>query len=319
MRAWLEIIVCIFLTVNVWAQQQTQSSHHVFNKYYLNPAYGGLERSLSAFAGYRDQYSAFPGNPRVFLCNADMPIYRLNGAAGFSLMSHTTGLFKQTQVKTSYNYVQGTQFGFVSIGVRAGLEFMQVDGSGITTPDGDYEGVIQHNDPTLANSVYSGIGPVWEVGAYFFNNTFEAGLTIAHIPSHQNNLGPGRFSKSALGTAFGLHKYPVSETITLFSSCLLQWDPAAIQSDVSVLLKIEDKLTAGLGFRGYGPLSGDALIVYLGTNIGQKYNLMYSYDLGVSALRSSHQGSHEITVSYNLQTLIGLGLPPKIIYNPRDL
>ena len=51
----------------------------------------------------------------------------------------------------------------------------------------------------------------------------------------------------------------------------------------------------------------------------EHYTLSYAYDIGLSALRGSHEGTHEILLNYNLNKLIGAGLPPKIIYNPRFL
>lgn len=304
----------------LWGQQWPLHTQYMLNKYRDNPAYGGMERSLSVFSSYRDQYSTLNGNPRTFYLGADMPFYIWNGAAGFVISNQSAGVMNSTDLKVSYNYVMGTPIGFLSFGGRAGVNILNVNSQGITTPGGNYEGGFDHNDPNLDNNNFNGIGPTWELGAFFYNNEIEAGLTIYDIPDHGFSLGShGKFVKSFSASLFFQYKYRLNESITLSPSTMIRADKAAFQTDVGLNAKFSNNLLAGLNFRGYGPTSVDALSLILGTNIGDKYFLTYSYDLGLGGLSSYHQGSHEVMLSYNLQKLIGLGLPPPIIYNPRDL
>lgn len=100
---------------------------------------------------------------------------------------------------------------------------------------------------------------------------------------------------------------------------MVRADAAVVQTDIGCVGYYRDEIIGGLNFRGFSPGSIDALGIIVGTGIGKNYRLIYSYDIGLSGLRKYHQGSHEITLSYNLKKLIGMGLPPRIIYNPRDL
>ena len=135
---WLFIIFCVCISdIGINAQQRPQFSQYMLNKYYENPAYGGLERSLSVFTSYRDQYSSFPGNPRTFYLGADLPFYLWNGAIGFSLYNQSSGHLNNTNFRFSYNYVMGLESGFLSFGGRLGLDYLNFDGRKIITPDGD--------------------------------------------------------------------------------------------------------------------------------------------------------------------------------------
>jgi hypothetical protein len=116
-----------------------------------------------------------------------------------------------------------------------------------------------------------------------------------------------------------MYKYTFSEDIRLASSLMIRWDRASVQSELGFLAHYQENLIMGLNLRGYNSRSLDALSFILGTQMGEKYRLIYSYDLGLSSLSSVHDGSHEVTLTYNLRKMIGSGLPPKIIYNPRDL
>lgn len=313
------LILCVFNIGLVLGQQRPQFSQYMLNKYYENPAYGGLERSLCIFTSYRNQYSEFPGGPSTFYIGADMPFYIWNGAIGFSVYNQKSGVFNNTNLKLSYNYVMNSAFGFFSFGGRLGIDRLDVNGGGIITPDGTYEGVFSHNDPTLDVVPFGGMGLSWEMGAYFYGNELEAGILLSELPTHKFAIGDGNYNRAFSGSAFIQYKYSLSDEIRILPSALIKADQAVLQAEIGVLAKFKDNLVTGLNFRGYNQTSIDAFSVIIGTNLGKKYFVSYSYDFSLSKIKEYSQGSHEIMLSYNLQKLIGIGLPPKIIYNPRDL
>jgi len=301
------------------AQQKPQFSQYMLNKFNDNPAYGGLERSLSIYTSYRDQYSAFTGNPRTFYLGADMPFYIWNGAIGFTLYNQKAGVFSNTNFKLSYNYVMNTSMGFLSFGGRVGIDMLSIDGSSIITPEGTYNGGFDHNDPILGNTRYNGIGLSWETGVYFYGKYLETGLVFSELPTHGYSIGNGTYSRAFSGSFFAQYKYAWDDALKFFPSFMIKSDLGVVQTDVGIIAKYYDNLLVGVNYRGYNKQSNDAFSVIVGTNLGKKYFVSYSYDFGLSQLKSVHEGSHEIMLSYNLQKLIGIGLPPKIIYNPRDL
>lgn len=311
-------LLCIFYLSAV-SQQLPQYTQYMINKYGQNPAYGGLERSLSVFTSFRDQNDAFPGNPQTFYAGTDMPFYLWNGALGFTFYNQKTGAFSNTDLKFSYNYVTGTRAGFLSFGARVGVNFLSVNGSSILTPDGNYEGVINHNDPVLDPAAFNGLGLSWEAGAYFMGSRIEGGLVVHDLPTHSYRVGDASYSKAFSVSLFGQYKTTILDDIKLYPSMMVRADAAVVQTDIGCVGYYRDEIIGGLNFRGFSPVSIDALGIIVGTGIGKNYRLIYSYDIGLSGLRKYHQGSHEITLSYNLKKLIGMGLPPRIIYNPRDL
>lgn len=317
--ALIRIFIFCLLGLSATSQQLPQFTHYMINKFGQNPAYGGLERSLSAYASFRQQNDGFPGSPQTFYLGADMPFYLWNGAIGFTFYNQKAGVFNNTDLKLSYNYVTGTQVGFLSFGARLGLNFLSVNGSGIVTPDGNYEGVINHNDPVLDPATFSGAGLSWEAGVYFMGSRLEGGLVVHDLPDHGYTVGDAVYQKAFSVSLFGQYKTTILDDFKIYPSVMVRADAAVIQTDVGCVGYYRDEIMAGLSLRGYSPRSVDALGIIVGTGIGKNYRLIYSYDIGLSGLRKFHQGSHEITLSYNLKKLIGLGLPPRIIYNPRDL
>lgn len=312
------IALIIFFSGTVYSQQKPLFSQYYLNKYYENPAYGGLGRSLQADLVFRDAYSGFPGNPVSFYAGVHLPWYKASGGAGAQLIRFQSGVFQSIQMTASYNYVTKVALGFLSFGARAGFHYMDYNGEQIITPEGNYVGGIFHNDPILAASPFRGLGAVWEIGIFLRNARWEAGVTVYDIPRHTNALGDAVYTKSSGLSAYG--EYSIAyESYLLIPNIMIRSDFKEVQTDIGLFVKTRDNFFGGLGFRGYNSKSFDALIFTIGTNIGTHYKVSYAYDLGLSDWRNFQDGSHEIMLSYNLNKAIGVGLPPKIIYNPRHL
>jgi type IX secretion system PorP/SprF family membrane protein len=319
MHKYILLLGCLSLTLVCWSQQRSQYSLFMLNKYGENAAYGGMERSLNIVTSYRDQYSTLIGNPRSFYINCDIPFYLLNGGVGFSFQNSKSGIIDLSHAKASYNRVWGTSIGFLSVGIRVGTEFLTLSGEKIITPEGTYESSINHNDPYLDAIATSGVGLSWEVASYFYNNNYEIGINLYNIPKHSFSAGNGSFELQPGFSIIGQYKTILTESIVIKPSIMIKVSPAVMQTDIAALVEWNKQTFAGLGLRGYSNTSLDAIQIFFGSNINDRCKLAYGYDFGISALKSAHQGSHEFTVIYNLQKLIGLGLPPKITYNPRHL
>jgi len=309
----------MFLTTVVFGQQKPQFSQFMFNKYFDNPAYGGLERSLAVDAIYRDQYSELLGHPSTIFVAANMPLYIWNGAVGATLLNQKAGVLSSSQVTTSYNYVIGTSMGFLSFGGRAGINYTYINSNAIRTPDGSYEGLLNHNDPILDNDNFTGIGLLWEVGAYFMGKQLEAGLTVSDFPQHSHSIGSASYNRITSVSFFSQYKVYINEQLNIIPAMLIKTDFNELQIDYGGIFDFKNSFFCGITGRGFSKKSIDAIGLIIGTNIGSKYKISYGYDIGLSALKSAHQGTHEIMLRYNLNKLIGIGLPPKIIYNPRHL
>lgn len=308
-----------FLTTGLLrAQQRPLWSQHFYNKYYDNPAYGGMARSLEVNLLYRDQYSGLAAGPSTVYAGFHLPLYRWGGGGGFQLHRQEAGLLQVLQASFSYNHVRRINPGFLSFGGRFGLHHAGFNGEKITTPDGNYEGGIQHNDPVLASAPFSGTGVYWEAGVYFLNPVWEAGVSFYNLPSHAQQVGPATYTKTSGLQVSGQYRWQVLN-YSLIPNLMFRTDFREYQAETGIILEGVDNFYGGLSIRGYNSFSLDAVVFIIGTNIGKNYKVSYSYDLGISDLRNVHDGTHEILLSYNLNKAIGVGLPPKIIHNPRHL
>lgn len=310
----------LLLASDLIGQQTAQFSQQLFNKYQFNAAYAGFDRSLSITGSTRSQWASFDGAPTTQNINAHLPFYIWNGGIGISLENDKIGEFSSTSVSLSYNYVYESPIGLFSAGVRLGVLQNRLNASRLTTPNGFYEGdIIEHNDGVLSNQDITGSAPIWSFAGYYINDLFETGISINDLPTHVTAIGDINLSRGTVVNWFAEASVPVTYDIEVIPSVFLKTDFVQTQIEVAGVANYRDQYFGGLGFRGYSANSVDAVVFYAGLRFNRKYKLTYSYDLGINGLQRFHEGSHEFVLNYNLQKIIGLGLPPKVIYNPRFL
>lgn len=302
------------------AQQPMQFSQYMLNKYQMNPAYAGFDFSLNITGVYRSQWNEFATAPVSQNINAHVPMYIMNGAIGINVANEQIGYYNNTLGTVSYNYVLESAIGLFSGGLKAGIMQSTLNGSGLRSPEGNYEGVtFSHNDPFLSEINQSGIGALFGAGVYYIGNYFESGISFSQFPSQNILINPTKVELVPRMNIYVESDIFINESLSISPSILVKTDFVEIQTDISVLAKLSGNIFGGVGLRGYNSRSLDAAILIAGWRFNEHYTLSYAYDIGLSALRSSHEGTHEILLIYNLNKLIGAGLPPKIIYNPRFL
>ena len=318
MRSLWTIPLLLFLittTSRLESQQSAQWSQFMLHPYSINPAYAGLDRSLSVTAGIRSQWSQFGDAPITQIVQAHLPLYVVGGAAGIALANDQLGLYKRTSVTMSYNYVLDSPLGLISTGLRLGGQQVRLNTGVIRTPDGNYaDNILDHNDPRLSEQALNGIAPIWGLGIFLAQDVLEIGLSIDNFSSSE--AGASTFNEHLLFSMYGSYQLSLTDILAIEPTLLLKTDGAQTQTDIGVLGHYNQFL-AGITLRGYNSNSLDAIGVIAGIRVNNHVRVSYSFDLGISDLRSFHDGTHEFIFNYNLNKPIRTGELPRIIYNPR--
>lgn len=300
------------------AQMFPQHSLWMVDKYQSNPAFGGLERSLSVNFNYRSQWNRIPGSPKTLYLNAHMPVYLLDGGVGTMVMSDKTGLLSTNVFKLSYNRVMAVERNIFSFGAAVGIESTRLDGPGAITPDGIYTGsIFSHEDLLLSEQADLGISPTYSLGIAAVTPFFQAGLAIHDLAFPAGKAGELIVRDDAVINLFASKNFSISDFL-LISHLQFKSNLRNIQTDIGFLVK-NGNIFGGINLRGYNRRSIDGISFIAGIKLNESYRLSYSYDLGLSTIGQFSSGSHEININFNLNRLIGIGLLPEIIYNPRNL
>jgi len=141
----LLLLLFISLALNAKAQQTTQYSLYMLNPSLFNPAYAGMEESLSLTGVFRQQWAGLEGAPSQQALTAHLPIYVLSSGIGLSFESDEIGARRYSNFSLQYNYQLQMGSGVLSIGANADLTQINWDGTQLLSPDGIYtNGQINH-------------------------------------------------------------------------------------------------------------------------------------------------------------------------------
>ena len=303
------------------SKQLGQSSLYFADKYLQNPAYAGFDRSLSLLAGYRTQWLGLERNPVSQIISAHMPVYALNGGVGINLVNEFLGAEKTLRLSMSYNYVINNDLGTWSAGMRLGMVQKSLDGALLRTPFGIYEGnQINHQDPILPEQLVSGTNWFSSLGVFYQAEVFQGGVSLEYLNSprvHFNGVEGGSVKMLPTMVLFGEYGFPLADLLEVYPSMLFKSDFRQWQVDLAAQAVYQDRYLVGLGWRGLTAHTLDALVFHVGLYVNEHLKIVYAYDVPLSSLGVNSTGSHELVLHYNLNKIIGLGLPPRIIYSPR--
>ena len=315
------LILCIGLSVQ--SQQSGQYSMYMLNKYQNNSAYAGLDNSLSVTGVFRSQWVGLNGNPVMQNINAHMPVYFIRGGVGLNVDNIEFGAEQNTSMTLSYAYHKLLgNIGILSIGAGGGFYQKTLDGSILRTPEGDYDenNPINHNDLILSEGRETGIVPIFNAGIFFQTEKFEIGASAINLVEPEVNLNTNvNFQLNRHYFLTMAYNWDINNSFSLQPSIMVKSDLVETQLEISTIIKYNDNIFGGLAFRGYSENTIDATAFLVGFKLSEKITLAYSYDLTLSSYNSVSNGSHEILINYNLNKIIGAGVPPRIIHNPRFL
>ncbi|MEM6725276.1 MAG: PorP/SprF family type IX secretion system membrane protein, partial [Bacteroidota bacterium] len=274
------VLMSLFIVTAVSGQQAAQYSLYSFNPYHFNPAYGGMDGSLSATGVFRKQWTGLIGSPTTQGLNVHMPFYFLNGGVGLSIENDILGAERNTQVTASYNYIQSIgRESVLSLGFAGGFVQKALDGALLRAPDGVYEGpTINHNDPILSEGLQSGIAPVLNAGIFFRSPTIEAGVSGSHllessVQFSDNAVTEITFNRNLYFT-FAYNIY-VGEKLQVKPSVFVKTDFVQTQIDFSGILTYNGNIIFGSSLRGYNERSLDAVVLIAGMQVTDNISLAY--------------------------------------------
>lgn len=321
MKYWFTLLIASLITTLSIAQQPAQYSLYMLNPLGWNPAYAGMENSLSITGVFRKQWTGLEGSPTTQNISAHMPLYIARGGIGINVENDEFGAERWTAGTISYNFQKELGSSILAIGASAGMIQRELDGSKIRTPDGEYiePGNPNHNDPILPLNAETASVPTFGAGIYFINERLEAGFSVRNIAEGQAEFSTLTLSlKRNFNFNIGAH-FDIGRMLSVHPYALLRSDLTQTQVDFSVILRYNDNIFGGASFRGYNSNSTDAVAILAGFKLSEKLTLAYAYDLTLSDLNTVSNGSHEISLNFNLNKRIGEGKLPPIIYNPRSL
>jgi len=258
----------------------------------INPAYAGSRGSTQIFGIARKQWVGLEGAPKSAAVSINSPISFLNVGLGFTLETDVLGPEENNDLGVDLSYkIKLAKKVFLNFGLKAGLSHQKVD---LTNSR-----VVDQYDPLL-QEINNDLLPNFGVGTYLYGDKFFAGFSIPRLLQTEVKSGGvmnARLDRNKLHY-FVMAGYlmKVNPFLKIKPSMLIKATQGSRLSwDISAMAIFMDKFWLGGSYR-----NEDALAAIVQVNINNQLRVGYAYDIAISNLSSRTNGSHEVSVSYDI-------------------
>lgn len=299
------IVIFLFCSSFIMAQQTPLVSHYMFNGLVLNPAYAGSKEFVSTTMMYRKQWVGFEGAPVTYSGSVHGLLPKKKLGMGAFIQKDNIGKTNQTDVyvSTAYHLPLG-DVSKLSIGLQLGATNFSSNVVELTYWD--------PGDKIFDYNTFTTFLPNAGFGAYFYRPLFYAGLSVPYLvnykPSENNEEETTQIHH--LGRRMYLTVGGVIETegdVKIKPSLLIKKEGAtAMQYDLNVNVLFNEIFWVGASYR-----SNEAVVALFEYQINRKFRVGYSYDITMGGISNYNSGSHELMLGYDF------GYPVLKIKSPR--
>jgi type IX secretion system PorP/SprF family membrane protein len=293
---YLLVLLVVFLTSKLHAQQDPQFTHYMYNMSVINPAYATDNADVINLGGlYRAQWVGIKGAPTTQTFFAHKPLSK-RVEMGISVVHDEIGnVVKENNIFADFAYVIPLNESLkLSFGLKAGVTLFNTDFNGFVYTDPTIDPSFQNN----ISKTFPNIG----AGTYLFGLNYYVGfstpnlMTSRHIETINGRPGSGVESVHFFLTGGYVFTFNGNENFKLkpaFMAKGVEGAPVALDLTTNVL--INNKFEAGLGYRLGDSVSGLASFYVTPT-----MRIGYAYDYTLSNLSKFNSGSHEVFLLFDL-------------------
>ena len=289
-----KIIVVLALLVSIgklYAQQDVQFTHYMYNTLAVNPAYAGSRGMLNASLLGRQQWVGMDGAPSSKTFFVHSPIASENMGLGFSVVSDKVGPIRQTGLVANYSYtLKINENGHkLAMGISGSVNQLNANLSALKVND--------QTDPAFQNTQKT--APNFGAGLYYHTDKWYTGVSspkLLQTAIESNN-------KTNISQMVRHYYFLAGYVITLSDKFKLKpatmikvTKNAPLTVDISAEVFHQDKLSAGLMYR-----LNDSMGALIGYNFTNTFKAGLSYDYTLTKLTNYNSGTMEIFLSYDFQ------------------
>lgn len=286
-------IAAISCTGLLRAQQLPDYTGYPSNIFQINPAYTGTRGTIDARLLYRRQWVGFESAPVTQFAALSGKLWKGRIGLGTTLYKDQTGPTE----RFNYGFMAAYHLHFPDVEFCAGfgLNFNKYtfDGTSVTT---HWTG-----DPSVNYSV-SDFDKTKNTGAglMLYNDRFHFGLAAMNFIDNKAEFyedDTTKYSRVNFKThyyftcGYNFHGHP--DYVWENNLMALYVDGLPITIHYNLRVHYREKFMGGVTWR-----LKDAIAVQAGYVLLDQFQIIYSYDIGISKLRKGHNGTHEFTLGY---------------------
>lgn len=315
----LPLLVMLLVAGSAGAQQLVQYSQYLQNPYVLNSASAGVEDFVDVNMSFRKQWVGIVNSPTTFYLSVDAPIgkeldlntrkasvrvsnpnvYRQRRPSGYHgvggyIMSDNWGPYKTTRLSLSYAYHLPISREFtLAFSPKVGMTQVAFDQSkAVTELAGDvtYQNYVSNFGNTNRLDI--------DVALWLQGNAFFFGYATDQLLQDRLNFGDAvsNLQVKVHHMAISGYRFYVREDLSLTPNIVVKYlDQSPISFDINLRGDYQERYWGGLSYR-----SDKSFVIMGGFYLSNTLKLGYSFDYGLSQIRSYNAGSHEIVLGLSL-------------------
>ncbi len=281
-----------------YAQQDPQYTQYMYNMSLINPGYATDDTStINAGILYRSQWVGSVGGPTTGTLFAHTVLTdRLEG--GISIVHDNIGdVVKETNTYIDIAYVLPLgDTSKLSFGVKAGATFFSTDFNGFVYSD-------PLPDPAFSENI-SRTFPNIGAGFFYFSEDYYFGISAPNLLSSkhlENDSGIVAQGSEDIHLFFtGGYVFEFNDNLKFKPAFMAKHVAGApLSVDITANVLIQNTLEVGAAYRVNDSFSG--LISF---RISPVIRIGYAYDYTTSNLGRFNDGSHEVSLLFNINRLI---------------
>ena len=285
----LLITLILLVSISSYGQREIVMSQYMYNRYSINPGFGGSHDVMSIFGSYRKQWMGFEGAPTTALFTVNTPLKNEKIALGAQIFNESYAIAANTGFNFSYTYRLPLNNGSkVGIAVSAGYVNYKTNWNDVD--------IVEQQDNSFAMTENSG-SPILGFGAAMYNSKYFVGFSVPTFLYHDRYITGDNsvdFTKIDYLLTAG-YMYEISDNISIQPSALLRvnMDDETFV-DVSATAILLKSLMIGASYRTVGDIVG-----ILGYQINPQLRFTYSLDYSMEKIASYNNGTHEVSLQFD--------------------
>lgn len=306
----LSIVCCMQYS---YSQQLTHFGLWSEARYLFNPAWSGMDEKFRMIGNYRSQWTAVPGQPRTFLLGVGTDVPVMRSGLGMVFERDQTGNRNFNTLTLQYNYKLINRPELKSrFGISANLRSFSLSRGNILTPegtDGSLNDDLLANYPGNVNLSQIGFGGALSWKGLQLGGSYLQGISNSSNANSTYETEPELFLR-------GAYNFTLNNTFTIMPYSVFYTNFKLEQLYAAVELNWNNRISLGTGVRALLE-DAESLVLSLGSRIASDLLLRYQYEIGLSGIAASSQGSHELVIFYEMDWTLGQWQEQPPIYSPR--
>lgn len=276
---WLIMIMGAMGTLR--AQHLELLSAATLEPFLHDPATAGEKGWLAVTAGRRYQWLGFDGSPKNTYVTLHTPLINKKTNVGFIFIRDEIGIFTRNRLNAAYAFRMKISKWQLSLGMNAGISAGRSSWSGVT--------LGQNPDQAFPLEDLKFLYPEAGAGLHLMHPNFNVHFSAQNLLPQEQLSGDNHISYTCS-----------AEYLWKLSS--VTWSPlllvrtthhSPVQGEFQMKGTFNKSFTIGAGYR-----MEDALLILAGFRLNQQIYMYYTFEQGLSALKSYHTGTHEILFRY---------------------